>query len=342
MSTDSVAQHLWYGRSPIAWLLLPLSVLFALAVVLRRMLYRAAVFKQIKVSKPVVVVGNLTVGGTGKTPLVIWLAEELAKRGHRVGIVLRGYAGNATRDPQRVTAQSDPAQVGDEAVMTATLSQAIVVVCADRVKAASCAIDHGATLVLADDGLQHYRLHRDCEIVVVDAQRGFGNGFLLPAGPLREGRSRLRHVDVVALNSRQESAANLAGLERAIGPVDVLVHYRTRVTQARSLVNGQLRSLASFTESGCHAIAAIGNPEAFFASLRAHKLRCSARALPDHLAISAADLDFGDTLPVLMTEKDAVKCRAFADERMWVVMTQLEIEAAAAQRLLLTINARIA
>ncbi len=342
MSTDSIAQRLWYGRSPLALLLLPFAALFALIVAARRALYRADIFQQIKVSRPVVVVGNLTVGGTGKTPLVIWLAEQLAKRGYRVGIVLRGYGGDPIRTPLRITADSDPAQVGDEAVMTATLSIAIVVACADRVKAASYAIEQGATLVLTDDGLQHYRLQRDCEIVVVDGQRGFGNGYLLPAGPLREGKSRLRVADVVALNSREVSATRSTEIEKSIGPVGLLIRYRTQVTQVRSLIGGQLRSLDSFVDSGCYAVAAIGNPGAFFASLRAHNLRVSAHVLPDHHLISAADLDFGDTLPVLMTEKDAVKCRAFADERMWVVMTQLDIEATAAQKLLATIDERIA
>jgi tetraacyldisaccharide 4'-kinase len=320
---DRIAQRLWYeGRYPLLrMLLLPLSALFALMLAIRRWVYSAGLSKSVRVDRPVVVVGNLTVGGTGKTPLVLWIANECARRGVRAAIICRGYRGRTKSVPVEVSATSDPREVGDEAVLLAQRFDGLVIACADRVAAARLAVDRGAEIIVCDDGLQHYRLQRDCEIVVFDAARAWGNGHLLPAGPLREPVARARRAQLVVRTVR----AN-AGHLHVPGPRNVDV--RVRLDAAVSLATGERRSLASFRSLRVHAIAGIGNPSAFFSMLREHGLELDARALPDHAAITAADLEFGDRQPVLMTEKDAVKCRALQDSRLWSVPLQVDVESA--------------
>ncbi len=202
---DAFLQRVWYERRSqwFSLLLLPLSWLFAVIVALRRAAYRSGLAQSFRVSRPVIVVGNITVGGTGKTPMTIWLAEQLSARGLRVGIVLRGYGGTSTQWPRDVTnADTSAEEVGDEAVLLARRTGALVVAGPDRVAAAKRAIERGAQVVLCDDGLQHYRLARDLEIAVIDERRGLGNGRLLPSGPLREPASRLDSVDLKVLTRR--------------------------------------------------------------------------------------------------------------------------------------------
>jgi tetraacyldisaccharide 4'-kinase len=318
---DSLAQRLWYGRSPFAIALLPLSWLFASLAAVRRMLYRAGMLESVRISKPVVVVGNITVGGTGKTPLVIWLARALRNRGHVPGIVTRGYGGTARTWPCDVSGDSDAAIVGDEAVLLAIATGELVVADFDRARAAQRAVERGASVVIADDGLQHYRLARDAEIAVIDASRGFGNGHRLPAGPLRESVRRLAATDAVVFNMRGSSSESVARLGH---PLEMKM--RTRVTFARSLTTGEQRPLRAFAGAKVHAVAGIGHPEAFFDSLRAHGLSLETRALPDHARIAAADLSFGDDAPIFMTDKDAVKCRGLADARCWAVPLEIELD----------------
>lgn len=316
-------QRLWYERRP-AWLLLlllPLSLLFALVVACRRVAYRAGVFRSIRVPRPVIVTGNITVGGTGKTPLVIWLADQLQSKGKRVGIVLRGYGGESRQWPRQVLPQTPSNEVGDEAVLLATRTGAIVVAGPDRVAAALNAIKLGADVVLSDDGLQHYRLARDCEIAVMDEHRGLGNDWLLPAGPLREPASRLREVDLIATTRRSNQQS---GRETAPNRITVRAHLQHAV----SLTTHEVRTLESFRNSAVHAVAAIGNPGAFFTALEQAGLQVDARPLSDHAALTAADIAFADDAPVLMTEKDAVKCRGFADARHWAVRLHTDIDAA--------------
>lgn len=318
-------QRLWYERRP-AWLLfllLPLSLLFAVVVACRRAAYRLGMFRSVRVPCPVVVTGNITVGGTGKTPLVIWLAELLQSKGRRVGIVLRGYGGASRQWPRQVLPETPSSEVGDEAVLLATRTGAIVVAGPDRVAAALRAIELGADVVLSDDGLQHYRLARDCEIAVMDEHRGLGNGWLLPAGPLREPASRLRGIDLIATTRRSNSRP---GDETDTAPNRITV--RAQLQHAVSLATGEERTLESFRDGAVHAIAGIGNPAAFFVALEQAGLRVQARPLPDHAALTAADIGFPDDLPVLMTEKDAVKCRGFADGRHWAVRLHTQIDAA--------------
>jgi tetraacyldisaccharide 4'-kinase len=333
LKLDARLQRLWYQGWPI-WLLallLPLSLVFAACVRLRRALYRVGLLNAIRVGRPVIVVGNVTVGGTGKTPFVIWLAGLLQQRGRRVGIVLRGYGGTSKHWPREVLPQTDHREVGDEAVLLATRTGAIVVVAPDRVAAAKRAIELGAELILADDGLQHYRLARDCEIAVVDERRAFGNGQLLPAGPLREPVSRLRSVNLIVRTRR--AATNTLTLPSVVAPqIAVAAHLGTVV----ALAGGEARSIESFRSGPVHAIAGIGYPEAFFAALEYAGLQVKRHPLPDHAVIGGQEIDFADGLPVLMTQKDAVKCRglaaepryAIAAERCWVVGLDLDVTAA--------------
>ena len=305
-------QAIWYARTPPPWPLRVLSHLFGLIVRLRRAAYARGMCVSRRVARPVIVVGNVTVGGSGKTPLVIWLAQQLGERGHRPGVVLRGYGGAAAigRVPCLVTPDSDVALVGDEALLLRLRTGVPVVVGRDRVGAAERLLATGVDVIIADDGLQHLRLARDFEIAVVDATRGLGNGYLLPAGPLREPAARLSQVDAVVINGEDRGPA-------ATGMAAALV-MRLGGEWLRTLAgSGEAVALSSLAGMRVHAVAGIGNPRRFFAQLGAAGLEVVEHAFPDHHRYRAADLEFHDGLPVLMTEKDAVKCRAFAAANRW-------------------------
>jgi tetraacyldisaccharide 4'-kinase len=313
-SADSFLQRVWYDREAqwLSFLLLPLSWLFGFVVACRRAAYRFGLLRRVRVARPVVVVGNVTVGGTGKTPFTIWLAAQLQSKGVRVGIVLRGYGGNSSQWPRDVSSDSAPEEVGDEAVLLAKRTGAIVVAGPDRVAAAQRAIERGAGIVLSDDGLQHYRLARDREVVVIDGRRGVGNRQLLPAGPLREPVSRLAQADLRVVSWRD-------GSPRPITAVAATIQACARLAEATALVSGETRQLESFKGARVHAVAAIGHPQQFFSALQQLGIEVAPHPLPDHARLTAADVQFPDDLPVLMTEKDAVKCVRFADQRHWAV-----------------------
>jgi tetraacyldisaccharide 4'-kinase len=313
-SADSFLQRVWYDREAqwLSFALLPLSWLFGFAAACRRGAYRLGLLRRVRVARPVVVIGNVTVGGTGKTPFTIWLAAQLQAKGVQVGIVLRGYGGASTRWPRDVSIDSPAQEVGDEAVLLASRTGAIVVAGPDRVAAAQRAIERGAEVVLSDDGLQHYRLARDREIVVIDGRRGVGNRRLLPAGPLREPVSRLAQADLRVVSWRD-------GAARPLTPVDATIQACARLETATALVGGETRPLAAFKGTRVHAIAGIGHPQEFFAALEQLGIEVAPHPLPDHARLSAEDIRFADDLPVLMTEKDAVKCVRVADRRHWAV-----------------------
>jgi len=327
MSLDAALQRLWYGPSWKSLPLWPLEWLFRGAVALRHVLYRRGLLHSRDVGVPVVVVGNITVGGTGKTPVAAWLARQLSLRGHKVGVVLRGYGGQAAREPRVVRADSDPAEVGDEAVLHALRQPHVVVVGTDRAAAASRAAAEGADVVVCDDGLQHLRLARDCEFAVVDGARGLGNGHLLPAGPLREPVSRLDRVHALVVTQRTEMLGP-AIITR--GPLRATM--RLSLGDAVNLRTGERRPLDRFQGRVVHAVAGIGHPEAFFAGLRAAGVQVVAHPLADHAALDPAAAPFPADATVLMTEKDAVKCRGFAGADWWFVElgAHLERDAAAA------------
>jgi tetraacyldisaccharide 4'-kinase len=306
MRVQAWFNRIWYERAaPPVWLR-PLAALFGALAAFRRFAYRSGWRRIARLSRPVVVVGNLTVGGTGKTPLVIWLARQLAEQGYRPGIVTRGFGGGAER-PRLVGPADDPAHVGDEALLMVKRTRLPVAIGRDRPTAAQMLIDGGCDLIVSDDGLQHLALPRACEIVVIDGARGFGNGALLPAGPLRESPARLAHVDAVVVNG---ATARYAGKA---------LRMDLHADRAIALSGSVSRPLAAFSGASVHAVAGIGNPERFFSMLRSHGMRVIAHPRDDHAPIGSADLNFGDDNAVLMTEKDAVKCAAFGTGQQWSV-----------------------
>jgi len=319
-------ERVWYAGAASGVWLIPFGWLFGLATALRRALFRSGMLPSFAVSTPVVVVGNLTVGGTGKTPLVIWLVEELARRGFRPGVVTRGYGGSIL-GPAIVTPSMTAGECGDEPLLIAARTHRTVVVARDRVAGARLVTECGADVVIADDGLQHYRLRRNCEIVVLDGERRLGNERQLPAGPLREPASRLGSADAVVVNSGTAGPGELT--MRLVGG------------NARSLKDGTERRLESFAGTAVHAVAGIGNPQRFFTSLRAKGLKLFEHAFPDHHNFQPGELDFPDSLPVLMTEKDAVKCRTFARDGWWSAPVSAEFETLAAESLMTLVLEKI-
>ncbi len=311
----------WYRKSVVSFALLPLSWLYLLLSALRRNLYRSGVLRRTRLSVPVVVVGNITVGGTGKTPLVVWLSKLLRQQGYRPGIVARGYRGRSTQWPVFVTAQSDPDQVGDESVLLARSSACPVMAAPDRVLAARKLVEeHDCNVIVSDDGLQHYAMARDIEIAVIDGARRFGNGYCLPAGPLREPTTRLRDVHVRVTN----------GVPRA-GELGM----RLQPLCFRSVsAPGSERPTDAFGGERVHALAGIGNPARFFQQLRELDIDPIERALPDHYRYRPQDIEFTDDAPVIMTEKDAVKCQAFADQRCWYLEVEAQPDPALAEEIL--------
>jgi tetraacyldisaccharide 4'-kinase len=339
-----LARH-WYRWSALTLALLPLAGLFALLAALRRHAYRRGWLRPVRLPVPVIVVGNLTVGGTGKTPLTAWLAERLTELGWHPGIVSRGHvpgrgaADGSARIHQPATRHSDPALVGDEPVLLAARTGCPVWVGADRPFAARALIaaNPAVDLILCDDGLQHYRLARDLEIAVVDGQLAFGNGLPLPAGPLREPRRRLRAVDAVVLHAapaRADAAGAAApGLGTLGAPTFVMRLAPTRVYRLDAppdFDSGD--TLRRWRGQRVHAVAGLGNPLRFFALLEAHGLEIVRHPFPDHHAYAETDVAFDDALPVLITEKDAVKLRRIVAaplaERIRVVAVDAEIDGA--------------
>jgi tetraacyldisaccharide 4'-kinase len=271
---------------------------------------------------PVIVVGNISVGGTGKTPFVIWLVEQLQQWGYRPGVISRGYGGRAPEYPMRVHASSSPEHAGDEPALMAQRLSCPIAVAPDRMAAARMLIDDGEIdLLIADDGLQHYKLPRDLEICVVDGRRGLGNGALLPAGPLREPPARLREVDLVIVSG-----------EGWHPPQGDCLRMRLEPGELRPVAGIGRAQLSDFAGRRVHAVAGIGDPERFFASLREARIEVIAHPFADHYHYTALDLAFGDDLPVLMTEKDAVKCVALAQPDWWVVPVTARLPVAAGER----------
>ncbi len=303
---------LWYRASAGFSLLAPLGWLYRLVMALRRAAYARGWLRAHRAGKPVIVVGNLTVGGTGKTPLVAWLAQQLSLTGLKVGIVSRGY-GRSGHAPQGVHAESSWREVGDEPLLLASLTGCDVMVSRDRFAGAQKLVSLGVDVVIADDGLQHLRLARDCEIVVIDGARGFGNRRLLPAGPLREPASRVRSADIVVVNGAAEHASLRGGLERSLQ----MSLYGGDAHRVDGLAMPE--PLEHFRGRRVHAVAGIGNPQRFFRDLRNRGIELVEHPFPDHHPFSAADLTFGDDLPVLMTQKDAVRCQEIAAARLWYV-----------------------
>ena len=309
--------RIWYEGGLLYWILLPLTGIYSLLIAVRRSLYRSGMLKTFRAPVPIIIVGNITVGGTGKTPVTIWLTRHLAGRGFRPGIVSRGYGGSHSSSSMRVDSASDPAVVGDEPVLLAMRTGCPVVVDADRARAVQMLVEDGADVIIADDGLQHYRLERDYEICVIDGARGLGNRKLLPAGPMRESADRLAEVDQVLINGESARSGDLAELKREPVRFDLVA------VEARRLDGSLLRALGEFAGTTVHAVAAIGNPGRFFEMLQSHGIQVIEHAFRDHAVLRRTDLEFGDDFEVLMTEKDAVKVKGPFSGKYWTVPVEL-------------------
>ena len=327
-TTEKRINTLWYGESRWYLLLLPLSWLFAAIVWTRQLAYRIGFRAQFDAGAPVLVVGNVTAGGTGKTPITLLLFDYFRDHGRQPAIVSRGYAGRHT-GVLEVTADTDVRESGDEALMMARRTGSTVYVSTDRVAAAKAAVAAGANMVICDDGLQHYRLKRQAEIAVVDGSRGLGNGALLPAGPLREPASRLASVTRVLVQIAEPGAETRFGNRKADTNVsrfyldgDAVVNLRT----------GETRDLASFSGQSIHAIAGIGNPSRFFERLERERITIERHEPGDHASLTVDDLELEDERPVLMTEKDAVRCLTFASDKCWYLPVAAAFEDAENQR----------
>ncbi len=319
--------RVWYEGAVSGWVLLPLSGLYWLLSKLRVLLFRYGVFRSYKAHAPVIVVGNITAGGTGKTPTVIWLVNELRERGFTPGIVSRGYGGSKSGTSMRVDADSEASVVGDEPVLLARRGLCPVAVDSDRVQAAAMLVDDGVDVIIADDGLQHLRLQRDFEICVIDGERGLGNRRLLPAGPLRESPQRLQSVDQVLVNGVTEMRNAIA--------------FELQAFEANRLNGSLARPLPGFKDTTVHAVAGIGNPQRFFDLLRAQGIQVIEHSFPDHAAISQADLQFGDDFEVFMTEKDAVKFGKNLSDKYWSVPVEFEMDATKSAAFLEQIELRL-
>ncbi|MES2858068.1 MAG: tetraacyldisaccharide 4'-kinase [Pseudomonadota bacterium] len=297
-----------------------LAVAYGVVAALRRNAYRSGWARSRHPGIPVVVVGNIVAGGSGKTPLVIALVERLRAAGWTPGVASRGHGRAEAATPRWVEADSSAMQVGDEPLLIARRTGAKVRVDRDRVAAANALAEAGCDVVVCDDGLQHYRLARDIEIDVQDARRRHGNGRLLPAGPLREPIERAADCSFRVLNvgtatdegAMQDAAFGEWPMQLVAGPV-------------RPLIGGRRQSLSSFAGQRVHAVAGIGDPERFFAALRSAGIAVVPHAFADHHAYAPSDFQFGSLLPILMTEKDAVKCAAFADVRMHAVPVDAQL-----------------
>lgn len=313
----------WYvDHHPAVLLLAPLGALYGALMKVRSRLYERGLLASCRLPAPVVVVGNLTVGGTGKTPMVLWLVELLACHGWRPGIALRGYGAVPRGGLRRVTAGDDAALAGDEALLLARRSGVPVVAAPDRVRAARCLVEEcGCDIVVCDDGLQHLRLQRDVEILVIDGERRFGNGRCLPAGPLREPLSRLAGVDLQVVNGPPGAAVEV--------PMSLTPGFLVALDDP-----ARTRPLADFAGQSVHAVAGIGNPQRFFSLLAGQGLTVTPHVFADHHRFNVDELRFGDELPLLMTEKDAVKCFAFARPGDWFLPVSAVLPETFGQRFL--------
>lgn len=314
----------WQRHGVWAWLTSPLGGLVCLLAGLKRKLYTEAYLKQTRIATPLIVVGNLSVGGAGKTPLVGHLSKMLLKQGYRPGVLCRGYKGQARSWPQLATAQSDPQQVGDEPVMLAMQTGCPIMAGPDRAVSATRLIDqHHCNVIISDDGFQHLKLARDVDIVVIDGERGLGNGWCLPAGPLRESPSALGAADMLVIHG--ETSIHSSPLPAGTTSYTM----RLKPGTPYPLSNAPAETLQQLNDSKLHAIAGIGHPQRFFMLLRKLEFDIIEHAFPDHHAYLETDLQFADTLPLITTEKDATKLAGIKTDRpIWVLPVVADLEAA--------------
>lgn len=317
---------IWYKASLTACLLYPLALIFRLLRAIRRLSYRLGIKKCHRFSVPIIVVGNITAGGTGKTPLVIYLIELLRRAGYKPGVVSRGYGGSGNDVPNIVTRESLATTVGDEAVMIVHRTGVPMVVCRKRVTAVRQLLaSHDVDVIISDDGLQHYAMARDIEIAVIDGERRFGNGWCLPAGPLREPVARLKEVDLIVCNGEGQKG-------------EFSMHLLPGHFYQVNDPNVQQKAEDFNKDEEVYAVAGIGNPKRFFHVLELLGISFIECAYPDHHRYIPRDLDFAMQTPIIMTEKDAVKCRDFADPRLWCMPVTAELDPAFDESVLLLLK----
>jgi tetraacyldisaccharide 4'-kinase len=317
MSLSARITAAWYTGHPALGLLRPLEWLYRAVVQRKRARFLAGEGDIYRAPVPVIVVGNITVGGTGKTPMILWLIEHCRRQGLRVGVVSRGYGAQPPQLPWRVQADQAASIAGDEPLLIVQRSGVPLMIDPDRSRAVAALLaEESLDLILSDDGLQHYRLARDLELVLIDAARGLGNRHCLPAGPLREPVERLQSVDALLYNGASSDPQEGYG-------------FTLRPRMLVNLRSGQQRPLSHFPPAqALHAVAGIGNPQRFFKTLEGLHWRPVAHAFADHAPYSAELLSFSPPLPLVMTEKDAVKCRAFAADDWWYLAVDAEPSAA--------------
>ncbi len=310
---DELIIKAWYEGALWLYFLWPLSLIYHALITLRKLCYRWGIFKVHRIGIPVVIVGNITVGGTGKSPLVCHLVESLRKQGFNPGIVSRGYGAKLGKYQVReVFIHSLPSEVGDEPLMLKKKLDCRIFVSPSRALAAKTLEKAGCDIVISDDGMQHYALHRDIEICVFDGQRKWGNGFLLPMGPLREPLSRLKEIPYLVVNGAVNAGS--------YGQASINQRTFSMSLHAESVINlrtEEQKTLQDFAGKEVHAVAAIGHPERFFKTLESAGLKLETHAFGDHHAYQETDFQFDKALPIIMTEKDAVKCDRFDLNDTW-------------------------
>jgi len=298
-------ENIWYNNGKGRFLLLPLSALYCAINNYQR---KKQTKNQPKLPCPVIVVGNITVGGTGKTPLTIHIVKLLKKAGYKPAIITRGYGGRATVWPQSVKPETDPKLAGDEAVLMAIRTHVPVYAGADRLLSVKQIMQNeDCDVIVADDGMQHYKLPRDIQIAVVDESRMLGNGYCLPAGPLREKKERLDNCDLVVINGTVNTNLNNPAWVRMQLQGETVINLKTE----------EKKALKEFNDIIVNAVTGIGNPQRFYKTLEQEGLQINTHGFPDHYDFKGKDLIFNDQLDIIMSEKDAVKCRKFASENTW-------------------------
>jgi len=304
-------ENIWYKQGKGKYLLLPLSALYCSINRLQRWLQTS---KQNRLPCPIIVVGNITVGGTGKTPLVIYLTKLLQQQGYKPGIITRGYGGNAKYWPQQVTADSNARMIGDEALLMAIRTGVPVYAGPKRMETVKeCLHSHYCDVIISDDGMQHYKLPRDIQIAVIDGERKLGNGLCLPAGPLREKKERLEKCDLIIVNGEKHEQKKW-------------IEMKMSASKLINLKTGEIKHLQHFAKKNINAVTGIGNPQRFYHTLEQAGLKLQQHSFPDHYQFQENDLKLSNDFPILMTEKDAVKCKLFADDNCWYLPINAQLE----------------
>ena len=294
------------------FLLLPLSLVFFIVSRIHFWLYKSS-FLKVKESKaPIVVVGNITVGGTGKTPIVISIVNYFESKNKKVGVVSRGYGGSYSQEVLEVVSSSNPNECGDEPLLIKQKTQAVVAISKKRAKAVEF-LNHQyqPDIIISDDGLQHYSMGRHIEIVVIDGMSRLGNGLFLPSGPLRDSKNRLNSVDFIINNGSSLNGEFSSQLESK---------------SFVNLITGEKKDLDFFKGRKCYAVAGIGKPKNFFSVLESFEIEVIPKPFPDHYQYEEEDLSFDNKYPILMTSKDCVKCSQFASDGMWYLDVSATIE----------------